>query len=937
MRRLLLIIYMCAVWATGHGFAEAPFVVFTPIDATQGLSGNRVRNITQLPDGRMLITTVGQFNLYDGTGFTYLHYGQEHICKLSTYEGFHHEYIDGHGHVWMKNWEMLMAVDITQEQVVAHPDSLLMQWGIDEPLNDFFMDEEKNFWIVTESDKLVCVDNEDLQAKCILRQVFSLSGQKDDSIYDLAVSKGKLYLFYKSGVLFCYDLVSKTELYRKWLGNILSKERYGRTSYIVTVEDGFYQLCNGSQGGVLLYFDYTSSEWTEVLRPFGWVNYISLDHKGNIWLSGTNGLWFISSDLNQKEYIPVLKLVDGRKIETEVSTLYYDVRGGLWVGTLNRGILYYHPDRFRFRNIGRTLFPVTGDEDLQVTGFRETDEHQILVETTEGVFEYTPDNALSPLKKTGLSVSRKNISISDSLHISSLHSCNDALVDAKKNIWIGQEDGLVYWNPRTGVKRIFYTTDGLVNNVIRSIIAISDSTLWIATANGLSYLTVHSRRDGTDRYSFANFNQLDGVIENEFCPRSVFQASDGTIYWGGINGFNSLSSSKLVLGQPPFVPLFVGFNLFGKRVEQGIAYDGRVILERPLSQTQEIILDYDQNFFSLEFSALNYINPTQTYYRYCLEGLDEKELQMRSSDGRGYVTYTDVPPGTYCFRVRATRNGENWQKCYAELQITVKPPFWQTPWAYLLYVLAALGGIVGLLTGYLRYKKRCLVREQKEKLDEMKGIFLQNINQELQAPVEKMLPSLDEALHLVNEGCTKRRLQGIKQETIGLKNLIEQLAEGVLLPLPADEKTLDLDALLMDMRRLLEQQEERKKQSQEKVSPDEENSLLSESDEAFIRKALHYVEMNLTNPAYSVEAWSRDLCMDRTGLYRKLVAIVGKTPTNFIRSVRLKQAAHLLEEGYTVAEVADMVGFSTSSYLSKCFQEEFGVRPSQYVNRKGKH
>ena len=95
--------------------------------------------------------------------------------------------------------------------------------------------------------------------------------------------------------------------------------------------------------------------------------------------------------------------------------------------------------------------------------------------------------------------------------------------------------------------------------------------------------------------------------------------------------------------------------------------------------------------------------------------------------------------------------------------------------------------------------------------------------------------------------------------------------------------------------------------------------------------------MNLTNPAYSVEAWSRDLCMDRTGLYRKLVAIVGKTPTNFIRSVRLKQAAHLLEEGYTVAEVADMVGFSTSSYLSKCFQEEFGVRPSQYVNRKGKH
>ena len=76
--------------------------------------------------------------------------------------------------------------------------------------------------------------------------------------------------------------------------------------------------------------------------------------------------------------------------------------------------------------------------------------------------------------------------------------------------------------------------------------------------------------------------------------------------------------------------------------------------------------------------------------------------------------------------------------------------------------------------------------------------------------------------------------------------------------------------------------------------------------------------------------------MDRTGLYRKLVAVVGKTPTNFIRSVRLKRAARLLEQGYTVAEVTDSVGFSTSSYFSKCFQEEFGVRPSQYVNNTRK-
>lgn len=111
-----------------------------------------------------------------------------------------------------------------------------------------------------------------------------------------------------------------------------------------------------------------------------------------------------------------------------------------------------------------------------------------------------------------------------------------------------------------------------------------------------------------------------------------------------------------------------------------------------------------------------------------------------------------------------------------------------------------------------------------------------------------------------------------------------------------------------------------------------DNSLLSAADELFLRKALKFVEQNLDNPEYSVEVLSRDMGMDRTGLYRKLVSVVGKTPTNFIRSIRLKRAAQLLEEGHTVAEVADRVGFSTSSYLSKCFQEEFGMRPLQYVN-----
>lgn len=97
--RLLILLW---IFAAEPVFSEKHYV-FTPLDASQGLSGNKVRNISQLPDGRMMITTEGQINIYDGTSFTYLHYNKNNICRLSEYSGFNHTYVDNSGYVWVKN------------------------------------------------------------------------------------------------------------------------------------------------------------------------------------------------------------------------------------------------------------------------------------------------------------------------------------------------------------------------------------------------------------------------------------------------------------------------------------------------------------------------------------------------------------------------------------------------------------------------------------------------------------------------------------------------------------------------------------------------------------------------------------------------------------------------------------------------------------------
>ena len=100
-------------------------------------------------------------------------------------------------------------------------------------------------------------------------------------------------------------------------------------------------------------------------------------------------------------------------------------------------------------------------------------------------------------------------------------------------------------------------------------------------------------------------------------------------------------------------------------------------------------------------------------------------------------------------------------------------------------------------------------------------------------------------------------------------------------------------------------------------------------DHELITRATSLVEENLSTPNYTVERLAQDLCMDRTGLYKKMTAMLGKTPTVFMRSIRVNHAVQLIREGkLTMTEVAEQSGFSSASYMAKCFQEDLGKNPS---------
>jgi YesN/AraC family two-component response regulator len=145
-------------------------------------------------------------------------------------------------------------------------------------------------------------------------------------------------------------------------------------------------------------------------------------------------------------------------------------------------------------------------------------------------------------------------------------------------------------------------------------------------------------------------------------------------------------------------------------------------------------------------------------------------------------------------------------------------------------------------------------------------------------------------------------------------------------------KPFSFEMLQSRIKNLLAQAEAMRKLFQKQLEVNPTEISITSVDEQFIRQALEAVEKNISDPDFSVEDLSRALHMSRVALYKKLLALTGKSPLDFIKSIRLKRAAQLLGKSQcTVSEIAYEVGFNNPKYFARTFRKEFGVLPSEYA------
>jgi signal transduction histidine kinase/ligand-binding sensor domain-containing protein/DNA-binding response OmpR family regulator len=347
--------------------------------------------------------------------------------------------------------------------------------------------------------------------------------------------------------------------------------------------------------------------------------------------------------------------------------------------------------------------------------------------------------------------------------------------DSKGFIWFGTTDGLDKLNPRNNAIKRYSTKDGLPNNVITDIREDGHYNLWISTTKGLSKFS-------PELENFHNYSLDDGLVTDNFNTFASFKNRRGELYFGGRDGLIRFHPDSIKVNnfKPPV--FITDFKLFNRSVPARNEHDqSEFSIPKQISFCKEITLDYDQNVFTLEYIALNYLNLGKNQYKYKLEGF-EKDWTLAGN--RRDVTYTNLHPGKYVFRVIASNNDRIWNTEGTSLTIIVNPPYWRTNWAYAVYALLIIS-ILYFFRKWILHEagiKRMLELEELEiqklhEMDTLKTQFFSNVSHEFRTPLTLIVGPLEQLLRASKNEMQKIQLGLIQRNTNRLMRLINQLMD----------------------------------------------------------------------------------------------------------------------------------------------------------------
>ncbi len=444
---------------------------------------------------------------------------------------------------------------------------------------------------------------------------------------------------------------------------------------------------------------------------------VCLDQKEQVWV----GTWGSGLNLFNKRTKSFLSFSreNNRLPDNSIFDVILDREGYLWLATLESGIIRFNPEDYSYKSY------TTQNSDIlyhHAEVLHEDCHGDIYIGTIFGLTVYSPDKNQFTHYQYVPSV---NSTISNGFI-----TC--FFEEDSSTIWVGTMNGLNKFDKDTQTFKRYYDKDGLPSNAIEAIEIDSSGFLWISTNYGISRMNVKTEE-------FKNYTEADGLQGNEFIKNSSMKTRSGELLFGGVNGFVRFNPENIMENKTVPKVQFTDFLVFNEPASIGTKES---TLKKHISFSEEIILSYKQSVFSFEFAALNYISSEKNQYAYMLEGFDK---EWNWAGNRRRATYTNINPGEYVFKVKASNNDGVWNEEGNSIRVLITPPFWLTWWfrgILLGLLIIAILLVIQLRTLALRKQNQTLELTVSDRTKELEEAHEQLIAQERMAALGQLIATV---------------------------------------------------------------------------------------------------------------------------------------------------------------------------------------------------
>lgn len=630
-------------------------------------------------------------------------------------------------------------------------------------VHDILLDDKNRLWVATYGNGLFVYDRE--------LNVLDHFHQEEGNPYSLSKDLVIGLMQDRSGCIwagtwtggankYCADAVKFDCCQQQYdIENVFAIEGDGRYQLLGTLGDGAYLIDN--ENGRAERVQDNSEEARIEAESF--IMDIEKGFDGYYWF-GYQGAGFSRFDPDTRTF-DYFTAGDGDSRGLSSTIVKRILAGGedqIWLGTTGGGVNLYNPEENSFRYFTTESTPSISSDIISA----------LLKDSDGNIWIGTQGGGLNLLDASLEKVTHYG-SFPDSANTLSNSQVWDIWEDKQGVIWVATSLGLNSLNPETGEIERYTESEGLGNNWVYNILGDDRGRLWLSTNGGITLYDVTEN-------TFRNFDVQDGLQSNEFNANAKFKSADGKLFFGGPSGFNAFYPDQIPFNTREPQVVFTGLEILNKPVPIGEEEIGTYSIPRHISQLNELVLTHREQVISLEFAALHFVNPQKNRYQYKLEGFDEEWIE---TDRRHYVTYTNLDPGEYTFKVRGSNSDGLWSTREASLSITVLPPPWKTWWAYLLYV-GMIFGIMFLVVRAILVRQKLkndLKLEQVElqkaqELDQIKSRFFESISHEFRTPLTLIMAPIRELIKKNNKDEKERNTLRLIERSAGrLLDLINQL------------------------------------------------------------------------------------------------------------------------------------------------------------------